>query len=108
MEGQSKAIITESQKGGATKKLSLLDRYLTLWIFLAMALGVLIGYLIPNEVQKFNAAVGAPAPLVYDLYTGLTGHRPIADVSQELFGQAALPTYNLSQADLILSFGADL
>jgi anaerobic selenocysteine-containing dehydrogenase len=57
--------------------------------------------------QKFNAAVGAPAPLVYDLYTGLTGHRPIADVSQALFGQAALPTYNLSQADLILSFGAD-
>lgn len=57
MEGQSKVIIPESPKGSVTKKLSLLDRYLTLWIFLAMALGVLIGYLIPNEVQKFNAAV---------------------------------------------------
>ena len=57
--------------------------------------------------QKFNAAVGAPAPLVYDLFTALTGHRPLTDVSQALFGQAALPTYNLSQADLILSFGAD-
>ncbi|MBK8145733.1 MAG: ACR3 family arsenite efflux transporter [Bacteroidetes bacterium] len=29
-------------------KLKFLDRYLTLWIFLAMGLGVLIGYLIPS------------------------------------------------------------
>ncbi|MFA9406066.1 MAG: ACR3 family arsenite efflux transporter [Anaerolineales bacterium] len=57
MNNQANHATGEMQRTGVTKKLSLLDRYLTLWIFLAMALGVLIGYLIPNQVEIFNAAV---------------------------------------------------
>jgi len=51
----------------ATKKLSFLDRYLTLWIFLAMASGVILGYLVP-PLAKF----------IDDLKFGETTSIPIA------------------------------
>ena len=37
------------------KQLSFLDRYLTLWIFLAMLVGILIGNIVPNMDQKLDA-----------------------------------------------------
>ena len=37
-----------------TKRLSFLDRYLTIWIFLGMASGVFLGYLLPKIVDFWN------------------------------------------------------
>jgi ACR3 family arsenite transporter len=36
-------------------KLKFLDRYLTLWIFLAMAIGVALGYYLPNTPEFINS-----------------------------------------------------
>ena len=37
------------------KKLSFLDRYLTLWIFLAMLMGISIGYFFPSSSIYINS-----------------------------------------------------
>ena len=85
------------------KKLSFLDRYLTLWIFLAMVIGVAIGYFSPSSagfISSFSSGT-TNIPLAIGLI--LMMYPPLVRVQYEKIGEVFKDTKVLS-ASLVLNW----